>query len=293
MNWAELLPQVVLTGVVVGCFYALVATALQVAFGATRILNFAQGEFAVAGMFALWSLSVGLHLNLWLSLVLVVVIGFIVGVAFEFVAVRPLGGGSEVTAAIATFAGGIALRGIYSLPYGSESRGVPPFLAAGPFTLGSVVVSSQSLVVVVGAVLALVLVYAFQRWTWTGRAMVATAENRNGAAVIGIDPRTMSSLAFGLNGSISALAGALMVPVFGARYDFGLNFALVAFIAGVLGGLTSSVGAATGGLILGIIVSLIAAVFGSGFNATWLLVLLALVLYVRPHGLFGRFAAHA
>jgi branched-chain amino acid transport system permease protein len=127
------LPQVLVTGITVGCFYALIATALQITYGATRILNFAQGEFAVGGMFLLWLFTASLRIDLWLSLLFVVVAGFALGVVFELAAIRPFGSRAPLTAALATFAGGIALRGLYSIVFGPESRGMPRFVEVGPF----------------------------------------------------------------------------------------------------------------------------------------------------------------
>jgi branched-chain amino acid transport system permease protein len=280
------------TGICLGCFYALVATALQVGYASTRIPNFAQGEFAVGGMFMLWSLWQAFHVNLLVSLVLVLLGGFVLGVVFEWVAVRTMFNSPPMIAAMAGFAAGIILRGVYNLIYGPVGNGMPPFLDVEPVRLGSVVIGSQYLLVVVGAVIAFAAVYSFQRYTWIGRAMIATAENREGAAVVGINPRAISVLAFGINGVLSAAAGALMAPILGARYDFGLQFGLYAFIAGTLGGLTSIVGSAIGGLLVGITASLIAAMFGSEYQSVWLLLLFAALLYFRPNGLFGRFIRH-
>jgi branched-chain amino acid transport system permease protein len=283
-----LVVQVIVVGVVVGCFYSLIATGLQITYAATRVLNFAQGDFAVAGMLGMWSLSVGLHWNLWLCLPVLIGAGVALGMVFELIVVRPVIDASPLLAAIATFAGGIILRSIYLLQYGALAWAVPPFISGSALNVGSIFVSRQSLIVIAGAVIAFVAISLLLQSTWIGRAMRATAENREGVAVSGVNPRVISSLAFGINGGLSVLAGALMAPIFGARFDFGLNFAVTAFVAGALGGLSNTAGAAVGGLILGLAVSLIAAAFGSEFNYTWLLIIMAAVLYLRPNGLLGR-----
>lgn len=286
--WLNEVPQVLVTGAVVGCFYAIVAMALQVVYGGTRILNFAQGDFVVVGMFAMWFLNVDAHLNVWLSLILVIPIGYVVGTIFDLVVIWPVSGRPMMESGLATLAGSILLQGIFLILFGQEYNLVPQFLDMHLLTVGEVQLTFQNIAVVVGSVMAVVALYVFMRSLRIGMAMRATAESREGACVIGIRPRTISSVTFGLSGAISAWAGALIVPVIGAQFDLGLNFVVYAFVAAVLGGLSSGAGAAAGGFVVGLTTSVIAFVFGSEFSFCWLLVIMVVLLYFRPHGVFGR-----
>ena len=282
------IPQYIVTGLVTGSFYALVATSMQVVYGSSRILNFAQGEFVVFGMFAMWLLAASQGINPWLALAAVVVIGFLGGCVFFFVVVRPLDERPMLQTALATLAGGVILRGAFALIFGSDVHVVQDFIGGGPLHIGTVVVGKQSILVFCGSLVSLLVLFVIFRYTWIGLAMRATAESREGAEVTGANPRVISLIAFGVSGAISALAGGLMAPILGAEFDFGLNFVLIAFIAATLGGLTSTVGAAVGGLVLGMSIAVIAAAVGSEYQSVWLLLVVVPLLYFRPHGALGR-----
>lgn len=287
MNMTEV-AQFVVTGVISGSFFALVATAMQVIYGSSRILNFAEGELVVLGMFAMWVMGAGLGWNPLLALALVVPIGLLAGALFYVVVVRPLDGRPILQTALATLAGGVVLRGVYALVFGSQVKVVPEAIRGAPIVVSGVFLNRQGLLILAGSLLSLGLLALLFRFTWIGLAMRATAESREGAEVTGVDPRWISLVAFALAGAVSALAGGLMAPILGARFDFGLDFVLVAFVAATLGGLTSTVGAAVGGFALGLSIALIAAAVGSEFQSLWILVILVPLLFLRPHGVLGR-----
>jgi branched-chain amino acid transport system permease protein len=281
-------PQYLLTGVVTGAFYALVATAMQVVYGSTRILNFAQGEFVVLGMFTIWQLRSGWGLNPWLSLAVVTVVGFAAGSVFYLVCVRPFDGRPVLQIILATLAAGIALRAYFAIQFGSQAKVVQPFVERPPMRIGPLLVSAQDVLMIAGALFTLAVLFGIFRYTWIGLAMRATAENREGAELTGANPRLVSLLAFAIGSAISALAGGLIAPLIGVSFDAGLSIVLTAFVAATLGGLSSTVGAVVGGFVLGLTVAIIAATLGSDFQSVWLLLLVIALLYLRPHGVLGR-----
>ena len=284
----DLAPIVIATGIVTGSFYALVSVALQITYGSSRVLNFAQGELVVAGMFFLYFIREVTGVHNPLSLLMVIPLGAALGVIFGLVAARPLLGRHFFQLALGTLSAGLALRGLYAMIFGTNILVVPPLISAKPVLIAGAFVSPQGMLMVLGAVLTLGGLYLFFRFSWAGLAMRATAENQEGAEVTGVEPRRILFWGFGLSGAVSALAGALMAPVLGIRFDFGLNFMLFAFVAAVLGGLSSPLAAGVGGFILGMSVSVIAGTVGARLQAVWLLLVLLPILYFRPHGVFGR-----
>jgi len=280
--------QVIVTGVVTGSFYALVAAAMQLVYDSARILNFGQGGLVVSGMFAMWWLNTSRGVDPWLSLLLLIPIGAALGALFYLVVVRPLEDRHHIQVAIATLAGGSIFVGLYAKLFGSSVKVVDPFLSGGSIHVGSVTITPQSIVVVIGSTLIVLALAAFFRFTWTGLAMRANAENREGVRVVGASPSRINLATFVVSGTVSALAGGLIVPILGARFDFGNNLVLVAFVSAVLGGLTSTMGSAFGGLAVGLSSAAIAAIFGSDFQYFWLLAVVLPLILFRPNGVFGR-----
>jgi branched-chain amino acid transport system permease protein len=129
------------------------------------------------------------------------------------------------------------------------------------------------------------------RLTWTGRAMRATAQNREGASVVGISNARMSTIAVGISGAVSAFAGGLVAPILGISFDEGLQLTLIAFVAAVLGGLDSTIGIGIGALFVGLVIALAAAVNLSAYTSTVLFVVLLVAMFFRGR-VFGA-AAHA
>lgn len=281
--------SILVVGVSVGAFYALISAAFQLVYGSSRVLNFAQGEFVVLGMFGMWMLNVGTGLSPWIALAALVPIGFMFGVAFCYVVAMPLFGRHFFQLALGTLSAAFIIRGVLSYVAGGNIRIIPPFLSGSPFALGSVFVTRQQTIILGAAFMALASLYLFFRYTWVGLAMRATAENQEGVEVVGVQPRRVMLLAFGLSGAVSSLAGAVMSPILGARFDLGLDIMLVAFVAAVLGGLSSTAAATAGGFAFGLSIAAIAATIGSQWQTVWVLAVLLPLLYLRPEGLLGRF----
>ena len=281
-------PSYLLTGVVTGAFSAMTAAGMQVVYGSSRILNFAQGEFVVLGMFIMWELRTVHGVNPWLALLIVVLIGLLAGVIFYFICIRPFDGRPSLQIALVTLAAGIAIQAYFALQFGADPKVVQPFISSQPFTIGSMHVSPQDLLVIGGALLSLAVLFVIFRFTWMGLAMRATAENREGAEVAGISPRMVSLVSFAIGCAISAFAGALIAPTLGVSFDAGTNITLTAFVAATIGGLSSTVGAVAGGFVLGLSSAIIASIWGADYQDVWLLLAVVVLLYFRPHGVLGR-----
>src|ERR1700722_15968343 len=280
----NLILPVIVSGIGTGCFYAFVALGLQMTYSTNRMLNFAQGDIVVGGMFLMSTLNVVLHIPAAIALILLLPMGFIIGSLFELIVFRPLAGRPILVSGLGPVGAGIALRGLYQFIYGSSALSVPPSVN-GLIAFAGVSISVQQLLVIIGLIACVGLLYVFMRFTWTGRSMRAVAENVEGAAAIGVNQSRAKLIAVGMSGSVSALAGGLMAPLLGVTFDGGLNLTLIAFVAAVVGGLDSAIGITVGGLFIGLVTATVAAVGLSAYTATSLFVVLLLAMLRRPSGL--------
>jgi branched-subunit amino acid ABC-type transport system permease component len=281
---------VVVSGITTGCFYALVGLGLQITYSTNRMLNFAQGDIVVGGMFLLWTFTQTLHLPAVLALLLLLPVGFVGGALYDLAVFRPLARRPLLVAAQGPIAAGFALRGLYAFAFGANALSITPIINK-TLRIGGSAISAQELFVVGGLVVCVAALFAFMRLTWTGRAMRATAQNREGASVVGISNSRMSTIAVGISGAVSAFAGGLVAPILGISFDEGLQLTLIAFVAAVLGGLDSPIGIGTGALFVGLVIALAAAVNLSAYTSTVLFVVLLVAMFFRGR-VFGA-AAHA
>ncbi len=280
------------TGIVVGAFYGLLALAMQVVYASSRMVNFAQGNFVLAGSFAMSLLAGTLGAPIWLAVVIIVIAGAAAGAAFEVLAIHPLfrrPDTTPMTGTLCTVAAGAALTGLLLLAFGTQPRSVPSLFGSRSFQLAGVAVTAQDLCMIASALVVVVALQVFLKGTWIGRGLTAAAQNREGATVVGIETQTMVTVAFALSGVVTFVAGALIGPTIGAQAEYGATtYILPGFTAALLGGLGSPFSSALGGVALGVATAYIDGFLGGTYEAIWLFAVLALGLYLRPHGLFGR-----
>jgi len=278
--------QYVLSGIVVGGIYALIAIGFVVIFNVTGIINFAQGEFVMFGSL----LAVSLHtatLSLSAALLVAVLLTALLGAILERVAIHPAKGASIATQIIITIGASIALRGIALMIWGTTPYPLPPFTEGPPLILSGAVIVQQGLWVIGVTAFLLVGLHGFFHWTILGKALRACAYNSVGALLNGISVNRMSLFSFSLSAGLSAVAGIVISPITYATYDMGSMLGLKGFVAAMVGGLTSIRGAVVGGLLVGILESLGAGVVSSGYkDAVAFLVLLAL-FFLKPEGIFA------
>jgi branched-chain amino acid transport system permease protein len=277
--------QFIVSGLATGAIYALVAVGFVVIYNVTGIINFAQGEFAMAGAFA--AVIFYEHgLPLPLACLLAALVASLVGLVTWYAALRGAARSSPVLQIIITIGVSIALRGLALFVFGSSPRALPAF-SAGEVHLGSAVVAGQEIWILAIVLLMTSLWLLFEK-TRIGAALLAASINRDAARLMGIDPLRMSAIAFALGAALAGIAGFAIAPVTFATYDMGLSLGLKGFVAAVLGGVVSIPGAVIGGLSLGILESLGTAYVPSGWRDAIAFGILLLVLFVRPQGVFGR-----
>jgi branched-chain amino acid transport system permease protein len=284
----ELILQTLLSGVLIGLVYALVAVGLTLIFGVMDIVNFAHGEFLMLGMYtsfwawALWALDPIATLPAT-ALVL-----FAFGALLYRVIIRRIITAPMLSQIFTTFGLMILLRGVAQYLWKPDFRTVSKTVVAGTLSLGTLKFGTPQVVAAVGAVLTTALVWWFLRSTRLGAALEATAADKEAAALMGIDGQLMFALAWGIGAACAGIAGALLSTYFPIFPEVGANFILIAFVLVAMGGFGSVAGAFWGGIVVGIVEVLGGFLVGPAYKLVLVLALYLLVVLVRPQGLLGR-----
>jgi len=285
---ADQILQFLLTGITVGATYALVALGFSIIFNASEVVNFAQGEFVMIGAMATVFLSAGTGLPMWLAVVIAVLITICVGLLLQRFAIAPARNASVITTIIITIGASIFLRGVALLVWGKDIFSLPPISGDQPIYLGQATLLPQNLWVMGGALVMVVGVHFFFNYSTHGKAILACSCNRTAAHLAGIPVAMMLLVAYGLSAFLGAMAGILVTPITFTSYDAGIMLGLKGFSAAVLGGMGNPMGAVAGGLLLGLIESLSAGLISSGYKDAIGFLILLLVLFLRPSGLFSK-----
>ncbi|PLY12759.1 MAG: branched-chain amino acid ABC transporter permease [Sedimenticola sp.] len=289
--WDQIL-QFLITGVTVGATYALVALGFAIIYNASDVVNFAQGEFVMIGAMTAIALSAGDGgLPLPLALIGAVLITIAVGILLQRFAIAPARGASVVTTIIITIGASIFLRGVALLVWGKDIFAMPHFSGEIPLHIGNATLLPQNLWVMGGAALLVMGVHYFFNHTIIGKAILACSCNRTAAHLVGINVGLMMLVAYGLSAFLGAMAGILVAPITFTSYDAGVMLGLKGFSAAILGGMGNPMGAVAGGLALGLIESLAAGLISSGYKDAIGFIILLLVLFIRPSGMFGKVSA--
>jgi len=290
-----LLIDLTVNGLIIGLFYALMAIGLSLIFGILRIVNFAHGEFYMIGAYAYTLIALFFGISPWLTLPCAFIAGMALGWATERLLMRPLYSGyaswgvmKDEYAVIITFALSLLLINLVDKVIGPNGYRGPSLVATTRVEIGPFMASGHRLMAAGIALLVLIAVGLFVRYSYWGRQIQAVAQNRLGASLAGIDTAKASSIVFALSGGLAALAGALLSPIINATPDVGAFPAVKSYVIVVLGGMGSIPGAVVASLILGVLESFGAVYISYGYRDTFGLVILIMVLLFRPQGLFGE-----
>lgn len=279
--------QYLFSGLTVGAIYAIVGLGFSIIYNASHVINFAQGEFLMLGGMITVSL-IGYGLPLPLAIALAVAATAFVGVALKLFTIGRVKNASVVSLIIITIGASIFLRGLAQVVWDKNYHRLPAFSGEEPIQIGGAALNPQSLWVIgSGTVLVLALRWFFGS-TLYGKAMLATAANNLAARLVGIDTTTILTISFGLSAALGALAGILIAPISLTYYNAGVMLGLKGFAAAILGGLGSSYGVIVGGVLLGIIEQMCAGLISSSYKDAVAFVIILLVLFIRPSGLFGQ-----
>ena len=278
--------QFLFSGITVGATYALAALGFTLIYNASHVINFAQGEFIMlGGMLAVVFGQAGFPLPV--VLLLAVALPAVVGVLLEKLAIEPVKGAEPVTLIIITIGASLVIRGLVQVWLGKGTYSLAPFSGDAPIELFGATLMPQSLWVLgVTALVVVALWYFFSR-TLSGKAMLATSFNRVAAELVGINTNGVLFLSFALSAALGALGGILVTPITLTSYDVGIMLGLKGFVAAVVGGLGSGLGAVVGGLLVGVLEAMGAGYISSAYKDAMPFVLILLILFFMPRGLFG------
>jgi len=279
--------QFVFAGLTVGAVYALVALGFTIIFNASGVVNFAQGEFVMlGGMITVFAHAAGVPVPL--AALIAIGVTAAVGVALNRLAIEPARGAPVVSLIIITIGASIFIRGVAQVVFDKQIHSLPSFSGDEPIHLLGATILTQSLWVVGGAIAVFVALWLFFTKTLLGRAVLATSNNRLAAQLVGINTKFVMTLSFALSAAIGAFGGVLVTPITLTSYDVGLALALKGFAAAMLGGMGNPKGAFVGGLLLGLLEALTAGYLSSQYKDAAAFVVILLVLFLMPQGLFGK-----
>jgi branched-chain amino acid transport system permease protein len=280
--------NVVVQGVLTGLVYGLMALGLSVIFGVVRVVNFAHGELAVVAMYAAFLLFRDFGLDPFAAMLPVAAVFFGIGYLLQAVLINPFVGRAEHEQFILLVGLGMVIVNGLLMIFGPDARPTNLSYALDSYEIGSLLIDKARLLAAAAALVVAALLFGFFRWTATGTAIRACADNLIGAAVVGLNVKRLYALTFGIGLACVGAAGALMVTIADARPALAQAFTLQAFIIVIVGGLGSMGGALVGGVLIGVSEALAGFFFEPSMKSMFSFALLILVLMLRPQGLMGR-----
>jgi branched-chain amino acid transport system permease protein len=284
----RLIVQASILGLLTGGVYALMASGLTLAFGIMRVINVAQGAMIILGAYLSYSAFTVLHIDPFLSILLIAPLVFALGVTLQLVFIRPLRTDErEELSLLVTWAIALGIEGVLSILYHTTYRSTITKYANSSWRIGGYHVSEVRVFAFAISISILVVLYLLLTRTRFGRAIRATVQNPVSAALLGIDERRIAALGFGLSVATAAAAGAVYGLIFpfnpGSHYD--LISRLLSIV--VLGGMGSLGGAVIAALFMGVAESILSTTVSPTWSAFTFFIVLIVILVVRPQGLFG------
>jgi branched-chain amino acid transport system permease protein len=280
--------QTCLSGLFMGSVYALIAIGFTLVFGVTNIVNFAHGHLVMGAMFVTYLLFKTVNVDPYVSLIIVLPLFFALGALLYAVVIQRIVEAPHSAHMMVTLGLLIFFENVANFFFGSDLRGITTTYTTSSFIVGDISIPIARLGAAAVSLAAVVVLALFLHRTSLGKAIRASANNREGAALVGIDVGRVYLIAFSLGTAAAALAGAVIMPFSLVSPFVGGEFILKAFVIAVLGGLGSVAGALVGGLLIGFVEALSSLYISASLgNAIVFAILIAVLLY-RPWGIFGQ-----
>ena len=279
--------QTLISGILMGGIYALVSIGLTLIFGVMNVVNFAHGEFLMLAMYLTYWLFHYFHLDPYLAIFLVTPALFIVGVLTQKLIMQYLVDKEHYTQIFATVGLSIAMANAALFFWKADYRMVKTSYTTSVIDVGQLVVSYPRLISFLVAIAITFLLFVFLKYTYLGKAIRATSQDNQGAKLMGVNIRSVYVITLGIGSACVGVAGALLMPIYYAFPNVGLQFVLIAFVCVVLGGMGNITGAFFGGLIIGLVESFSGFFIGPDLKEAVYFIVFILVLLIKPSGLFG------
>jgi branched-chain amino acid transport system permease protein len=280
--------NVAVGGILTGLVYGLMALGLSVVFGVVRVVNFAHGEMMTIAMYIAVVLFSQFHLDPLLMLVPIAAVLFVCGYALQAGLINPFITRPEHSQFLLLVALGLIIVNALLIIFGPDARSVQTSYAYDSFEIGPLIVDASKLYAGGAAIVLTALLFAFFRFTRTGTAIRACADNYTGAQVVGLNVKHLYALTFAIGAACVGAAGAIMTLVIDVTPMLGPSYTLLAFVIVVTGGLGSMPGALLGGVLIGLTEAFAGLLFTPSAKSMFAFGILVLVLLFRPQGLLGK-----
>src|SRR5688500_5046750 len=281
-------PQLIVSTILLAGVYALIAVGLTLIFGVMRVVNFAHGEFLMLGMYLAFGAFAFLHFDPYVTLVASIPVYFAVGWVSYRIVMKPIVHASHNVQVFTTVGLSIALQNVALVLWTADARFLRTDYYAVVVRVFGAAFNVAQIVAFAAAVALTAALFAFMRWSYTGKVMRATAQDRQASALMGIDTDRVYAITWAVGIACVGTAGVLLAPIYPVYPTSGLQFVLIAYVAVVLGGLGDMAGAVIASLVVAGVEVCGSYLIGTTWKEVLYLLLFIFVLVVRPAGLFGQ-----
>jgi branched-chain amino acid transport system permease protein len=281
--------QLALSGIAIGCVYALVALGFVLIYKATETVNFAQGDLMMLGGFFAYTATAVMGWPYWAAIVFALAVMAAYGMLAERIVLRPVLGQAQFTVVMVTIGVGYVMRGVVTMMpgWGTDTYKIVTPFAEKVVNLGGAAISLEQLMIILMTAALCAVLFGFFRFTRIGIAMQAASQNQLAAYYMGIPVARINTLIWGLSAAVATFAGILLAPITFVHANMGF-IGLKAFPAAVVGGFGSIPGAIAGGIIIGLVESFAGFYLPEGIKDIAAYIVVLIVLMVKPSGLFGE-----
>jgi branched-chain amino acid transport system permease protein len=283
--------NVAVSGLLTGLVYGLMALGLSVIFGVVRVVNFAHGEMMTIAMYLAIVAFQALKLDPLIMMVPIAGVLFALGYVMQAGLINPFIDRPEYSQFMLLVAIALIIVNVLLLVFGPDAHSVQTSYAFDSFALGSIIVDATKVYAGAAAIIVAAALFAFFRFSDTGKAIRACADNYTGALVVGLNVKHLYALTFGLGAACVGAAGAMLVLIIDVTPPLGPAYTLLAFVIVITGGLGSMPGALVGGILIGMTEALAGLLFAPSAKSMFAFAILVLVLLLRPQGILGRRAS--
>jgi branched-chain amino acid transport system permease protein len=280
--------NVAVSGLLTGLVYGLMALGLSVIFGVVRVVNFAHGEMMTIAMYIAIVLFQMFKLDPLVMMVPIAAVLFALGYAMQIGLINPFVDRPEHSQFMLLVAVAIIMVNVLLLIFGPDARSVQTSYAFDSFAFGRIIVDATKVYAGGAAIVVAAVLFSFFKFSDTGKAIRACADNYTGALVVGLDVKRLYALTFGIGAACVGAAGAMLVLLFDVTPALGPALTLLAFIIVITGGLGSMPGALVGGVLIGLTEAMAGLLFTPSAKSMFSFGLLVLVLLFRPQGILGK-----
>jgi branched-chain amino acid transport system permease protein len=283
--------NVAVSGLLTGLVYGLMALGLSVIFGVVRVVNFAHGEMMTIAMYLAIVAFQAFRLDPLVMMVPIAGVLFCLGYVMQAGLINPFVDRPEYSQFMLLVAIALIIVNVLLLVFGPDARSVQTSYAFDSFALGPIIADATKVYAGAAAIIVATALFAFFRFSDTGKAIRACADNYTGALVVGLNVKHLYALTFGLGAACVGAAGAMLTLIIDVTPPLGPAYTLLAFVIVITGGLGSMPGALVGGVLIGMTEALAGLLFAPSAKSMFAFAILVLVLLLRPQGILGRRAS--